>query len=160
MTPWTVAHPAPPSMGFSRQKYWSGLPFFSPGDLPDPGIKPKFPALQADSYSLSQNLGNSNGKWWYALGYTLNQVLIKQALRQVRAVRNGEHLELNCRSSQKVSSNWWWQRTWKIILGYLCASWPCLQENIPCGKSLYQRNCIRILFISYQLISALIPNTS
>ena len=38
-TPWTVAHQAPPSMGFSRQEYWNGLPFPSPGDLPDPGIK-------------------------------------------------------------------------------------------------------------------------
>ena len=37
---WTVAHQAPPSMGFSRQEYWSGLPLPSPGDLPDPGIKP------------------------------------------------------------------------------------------------------------------------
>ena len=41
MTPWTVAHQAPPSMGFSRQDYWSGLPFPSPGDLPDPGIEPR-----------------------------------------------------------------------------------------------------------------------
>ena len=39
-TPWTVAYQTPPSMGFSRQEYWSGLPFPSPGDLPDPGIKP------------------------------------------------------------------------------------------------------------------------
>ena len=49
---WTVAHQAPLSMGFSRQEYWSGLPFPSPGDLPDPGIKPGSPvspALQADS---------------------------------------------------------------------------------------------------------------
>jgi len=48
-TPWTVAHQALPSMGFSRQEYWSGLPFPSPGDLPDPGIKPRSPALQADT---------------------------------------------------------------------------------------------------------------
>ena len=48
-TPWTVAHQAPPSMGFSRQEYWSGLPFPSPGDLPNPGIKPRSPALQADA---------------------------------------------------------------------------------------------------------------
>ena len=48
--PWTVAHQAPPSMGFSRQEYWSGLPFPSPGDLPDPGIEPGSPPeLQADS---------------------------------------------------------------------------------------------------------------
>ena len=44
-TPWTVAYQAPPSMGFSRQEYWSGLPFPSPGDLPDPGIEPGSPAL-------------------------------------------------------------------------------------------------------------------
>ena len=47
--PWTVAHQAPLSMGFSRQEYWSGLPFPSPGDLPDPGIKPRSHALQADA---------------------------------------------------------------------------------------------------------------
>ena len=48
-TPWTVAHQTLPSMGFSRQEYWSGLPFPSLGDLPDPGIEPGFPALQADA---------------------------------------------------------------------------------------------------------------
>ena len=47
--PWTVAHQAPPSMGFSRQEYWSGLPFPSPGDLPEPGIEPKSPASEADT---------------------------------------------------------------------------------------------------------------
>ena len=46
-TLWTVAYQAPPSMGFSRQEYWSGLPFPSPGDLPDPGIEPRPPAFQA-----------------------------------------------------------------------------------------------------------------
>ena len=46
--PWTVAYQAPPSMGFFRQEYWSGLPFPSPGDLPNPGIEPRSPALQAD----------------------------------------------------------------------------------------------------------------
>ena len=45
VTPWTVAHQAPPSMRFYRQKYWSGLLFPSPGDLPDPGIKSAPPAL-------------------------------------------------------------------------------------------------------------------
>ena len=48
-SPWTVAYQAPPSMGFSRQECWSGLPFPSPGDLPDPGIEPGSPALQADT---------------------------------------------------------------------------------------------------------------
>ena len=49
VTPWTVARQAPLSMGFSRQEYWRGLPFLSPGDPPDPGIEPGSPALQADS---------------------------------------------------------------------------------------------------------------
>ena len=49
VTPWTVAHQAPLSMGLSREEDWSELPFPSPGDLPDPGIKPRCPALQADS---------------------------------------------------------------------------------------------------------------
>ena len=52
-TPWTVARQAPPSMGFSRQEYWIGLSFPSPGDVPDPGIEPMSPALQTDSLLLS-----------------------------------------------------------------------------------------------------------
>ena len=48
-TPWTVAYQAPLFIGFSKQEYWIGLPFPSPGDLPDPGIEPRSPALQADA---------------------------------------------------------------------------------------------------------------
>ena len=48
-TPWTVTYQAPQSMQFSRQEYWSGLPFPSPGDLPNPGIEPGSPELQADA---------------------------------------------------------------------------------------------------------------
>ena len=48
-TPRTVAYQAPLSMGFSRQEYWSGLPFPSPGDLPDPGLEPRSPTLRADA---------------------------------------------------------------------------------------------------------------
>ena len=50
-TPWTVDYQAPLSMGFFRQGYWSGLTFASPGDLPNPGIKPGFPTLQSDALS-------------------------------------------------------------------------------------------------------------
>ena len=50
--------PAPPPMGFSRQEYWSGLPFPSPGDLPNPGIEPRFLALQADTLT-SEPPGNT-----------------------------------------------------------------------------------------------------
>ena len=50
--PWTVARPAPLSMGFPRHEYWSGLPFPPPGNLPDPEIEPASPALQVDSLPL------------------------------------------------------------------------------------------------------------
>ena len=58
-TPWTVAYQAPPSRGFSRQEYWSGLPFPSPGDLPDPGIEPGSPALEADALTSEPPKGVS-----------------------------------------------------------------------------------------------------
>ena len=57
VTPWTAVHQAPQSMGFSRQEYWSGLPFPSPGDLPDPVIEPGSPALEADALT-SEPPGN------------------------------------------------------------------------------------------------------
>ena len=60
-TPWTVAYQAPQSMGFSRQEYWSGLPFPSPGDLPNLGIEPGSPALRADALP-SELPGKPKGK--------------------------------------------------------------------------------------------------
>ena len=69
-TTWTVAHQALPSMGFSRQGYWSGLPFPSRMDLPHPGIKPRSPALQADSllsepqrHSWTSGAAGAQGSW-------------------------------------------------------------------------------------------------
>ena len=53
VTPWTTAHQAPRSMGFSRQEDWSGLPFLSPGDLPDPGIKPMSPELAGELFTTT-----------------------------------------------------------------------------------------------------------
>ena len=52
VTPWTVACQAPLSMGFPRQEYWSGFPFPSPGDFPDPGIKPTSPALAGGFFTV------------------------------------------------------------------------------------------------------------
>ena len=54
-TPWIIAHQDPLPMGFSKQEYWSEFPFPTPGDLPDPGIKPVRPASQADSLPLSHH---------------------------------------------------------------------------------------------------------
>ena len=52
-TPWAIAYQAPPSMGFSRQGYWSGLPFPSPGDLPEPGLNLDLPHCRQTLYHLS-----------------------------------------------------------------------------------------------------------
>ena len=60
-TPWTVAFQASPSMGFSRQEYWSGLPCPSPGDLPNPGIEPGSPALEADALTSEPPKLTQNG---------------------------------------------------------------------------------------------------
>ena len=68
-TPWTVAHQTPPSMGFSRQNYWSGLPFPSPGDLPNSGIESRSPKLLADSLLSEPQGGYSpwrGKKVWHA----------------------------------------------------------------------------------------------
>ena len=72
MTPWTGACQAPLSMGFPRQEYWNGFLFHSPGDLPNPGIKPTFPAWQADSL-LQTHLGNPH--------------LLKQSLNRFSALK-------------------------------------------------------------------------
>ena len=69
-TPWTVAYQAPQSMEFSKQEYWNGLPFLSPGDPPDPGIEPGSPALQADTLP-----SNTPGK----------QKILKMKLKTIRS---------------------------------------------------------------------------
>ena len=74
-TPWTIAHQAPLSMGFSRSEYWSGLPFPSPGNLLNPGIDPRSPALQADSLptellNRQASLGNAGRQPGKNMGLT------------------------------------------------------------------------------------------
>ena len=54
VTPWIAAHQAPLSREFSKKEYWSGLPFPSPADLPDPGIEPRSPTLQADASKIDK----------------------------------------------------------------------------------------------------------
>ena len=78
MSPWTAAHQAPLSTEFSRQKYWSGLPFPSPGDLPDPGTEPTSPALQADAL-LTEPPGKP------CLGSMLQVLLLQQPWNPISA---------------------------------------------------------------------------
>ena len=67
-TPWTAASQAPLYMGFSRQQYWSGLPFPSPADLPDPGTEPGSPALEADALPFEPP---GNCRKYKSYGFTL-----------------------------------------------------------------------------------------
>ena len=73
MIPWTVVYRASLSMGFFRQEYWSGLPFPSLGDLPDPGIEPRSPALQADALP-SEPPGNCDLRTWLSKCQSLSHV--------------------------------------------------------------------------------------
>ena len=75
VTPWTVAHQAPPSMEFSRQKYWSGLPFPSPRHLPNPGFEPGSPTLWADALS-SEPPGNNQCEYFRYSPETITTLLI------------------------------------------------------------------------------------
>ena len=82
LTPWNVACQAPLSTGFSRQQYWSGLPFPSPGDLPDPGIEPGSPALQADSL-LTELWGkpqNGSFRCWLWIQLSPNTFILPMSL--------------------------------------------------------------------------------
>ena len=78
-TPWTVAYQAPSSMGFSRQEYWSGLPFPSPGDLPNPGIEPGSPALRADALASEPPGKPLNRNWHWKMIWVQNELLFPQA---------------------------------------------------------------------------------
>ena len=97
-TLWTIAHQAPQSMGFSRQEYWSGLPFPSPGDLPDPGIKPRSPALQADALTSShqgsplrrKHRSKSSGPWvrQQLFRFTKNKVTKRKIKLAIIKIKN------------------------------------------------------------------------
>ena len=109
MTPWTVAHQAPLSMGFSRQEYWRGLPFLPPGDLPDPGIEPASlasPALagvlfttSATSVQFSHSVMSDSATPWTAarqafLSITSSRNLLE--LLSFKLVMPSNHLTLCC----------------------------------------------------------------
>ena len=76
MTPWTATCQASLSMGFPREEYWSGLPFPSSGNLPDPGIKPRSPTLQADPLP-SEPPGKS---WVIEVSYEIKKEYLKELL--------------------------------------------------------------------------------
>ena len=93
-------------MGFSRQEYWSGLPFPSPGDLPDPGIEPRSPALQADALT-SEPPGKPNGKEsTYSAGDAGDGGLIP-GLRRSPGGGNGDPLQYSCQENSMDRGALW-----------------------------------------------------
>ena len=115
VTPWTVAHQDSLSMGFSRQEYWSGLPFPYPGGLPDPGIEPGSPALQADA--LPEKLGS-----------------------KVRNDRTHTHTHTHSTDPSCARKSCWHKEAWKtreqnyftiLIQCPRCFSSPMAQRNTP-----------------------------
>ena len=108
-TPWTVAHQAPPSIWFSRQEYWSGLPFPSAGDLPNPGITPRSPTLQADALTSEPPAKHYHN---FTVAVRVNKVCDRCSNRAVL----WEYLiSISSRSTHLIGLwfiahiyNWWW----------------------------------------------------
>ena len=101
-TPWTIAHQAPPSVEFSRQEYWSGLPFASPGDLPDTGVEPASPAFQAESL-----LSEPPGKPEYIMrntGLEEAQAGIKIAGRNINNLRYADDTTFMAGNEEELKS--------------------------------------------------------
>ena len=96
VTPWTVAYQAPLSMGFSKQEYWSGLPFPSPGDLPDPDTKPGSSALRHTLYPLSHQGSPELGykESWALKNWCFGTVVLEKTLES----------PLDCKEIQPVNS--------------------------------------------------------
>ena len=88
VTPWTVKHQAPLSMGFPRQEYWSGLPFPSPRDLPDPGIEPCVLCQQVSSLSLSHW-----GKIWQNCFKKKKSIIIVEDFNRLLSVTDDQSIQ-------------------------------------------------------------------
>ena len=125
-TPWTVAHKAPLSMEFSRQEYWSGLPFPSPGDLLSPGIEPRAFALQADALP-SEPPGKHLCR---EQGYSLVVVPGLSSTGSV-AVAHGFSCSAACGISPGQGSN-------SHFLHWQADSWPLSPQGSPCMCFLWQ----------------------
>ena len=124
--PWIVAHQTPLSMRFSRQEYWSGLPFPPPGDLPDPGIEPASPTLQAGSLSMSHQgrateaLGDQDSHVWQSPW--VGKIPWKRKRQPTPVLLPGKS---HGQSSLVGYSPWGRkERTWSSDFTYSLTTWP------------------------------------
>ena len=113
VTPWTVAHKAPPSMGFSQQEYWSGLPCPTPGVLPDPGIEPPSPAppaLHVDSLHLC----HWRRPFRICVHLLIQILLIDNSSTSFKTRQHGVHISLNNLTTYlPLSDGTWLKETWQ-----------------------------------------------
>ena len=152
MTPWTGALQAPLSIEFSRQEYWSGLPFPSPGDLPDPGIEPRFPTLQEDSTIWAREThffvtsGDADHCFFFSLLPLIKLLSYFYRLRvsgiELCSIQNSVLLPL-CSVViyyLKYIMTWQWRRKWQPTLVFLPGKNPWTEK--PDGlQSMGSPNC-------------------
>ena len=124
--PWTVAHQAPLSVEFSRQEYWSGLPFPSPGDLPNPGIKPGSPSLQAVSKRERSKCQRLKLQVFYGPASAVTEChSCHPTVGQKNHRANHDLREMSCISQMEE-----WQR----ICGHLQSATYILPQSISLGR--------------------------
>ena len=140
--PWTVARQAPLSIVFPRQEYWSGLPFPSPWDLPDPGIQPRSPALQVDSLPLS-HLGSPTPKVSTIQHIPVSfQRIIVAELLESRMMKFWHMLEMVWESTFSLWLSWTLKEVLVMVSCFLLLRSDSWSENIsPINSNVYRRKC-------------------
>ena len=106
VTPWTVAHQASLSMGFPRQEFWSGLPFPSPGDLPDPGIKPASPALAGGFFTTEPPGKPSKGCRIIIISLDYNATVYRGVCEMMPLGVSGKPAENECCLIRVLRGEW------------------------------------------------------
>ena len=143
VTKWTVAYQASPSMGFSRKEYWSGLPLPSPGDLPDPGIALRSPALRADA--LPSEPPGKPQYTYYTAAKSLQSCLTLCDPMDCSPPGSSVHGILQARTEEWVAisfsrgSSWPRDQTWvSCVAGKFFTVWAT--REVPNYLSVYQMN--------------------
>ena len=142
-TPWIVAYQAPLSMGFSRQEYWSGLPFPSPGHLHNPGIEPRSPSLQANALT-----SGPPGKPFYMLDVCsclniFSRKLFDGSVYEI-GEGNGNPLQCSCLENPRDQGAWW-----AAVYGVSRSQTRLKQLSSSSGSSLWD---IKYLSLSWILV--------
>ena len=132
VTPWTISRQAPLCKEFPRQEYWSGLLFPSSGDLPDPGVKPTFPAWQADSLPLS----HMGMKWSIPMECYWNGILLSK--KKKKKERERDHLSIYSNMDESREHYAMWnvrQRKTNTIWSHLYIESKKQNENIQIQRT-------------------------